>query len=249
MTKLTTPRWMISHLFILVALIILINFGRWQLGRLEQRRTHNANVLTALNQPTTHLDGSPVDPAEFHFRHVSITGQFDNQAGVFLRNQQSDGASGFDLIVPLQITGSDTAVLVNRGWIPRGNVDPSPESLRVYDLEGEVTVEGIAYPSETRPNSFAPSDPELKPGQTRLFGWFWIDINRIQEQLPYPLLDIYVEQLPPENVDPTTLPRRANVVVLDEGPHLSYAMQWFSFATILIVTYILFIRQELREQS
>jgi surfeit locus 1 family protein len=35
--------------------------------------------------------------------------------------------------------------------------------------------------------------------------------------------------------------------LLDEGPHLSYALQWFAFAGMLVVVYTALMRQELRK--
>ncbi|MDM8529767.1 SURF1 family protein [Anaerolineales bacterium HSG25] len=247
--KLTTPRWMITHFFVLIGLIFLINLGRWQMNRLEERRAYNENVAIALDQPITNLDGSPVEPTQFHFRHVTVSGRFDNSAGMILRNQRSvEGQAGVDLLVPFQITDSDTAVLVNRGWIPHNNSDPSPESRQIYDLNKPITLTGIAYPSQPQPSGFSPRDPELQPGQTRLDGWMRVDINRIQKQVPYPLLDIYIEQIPDDPLKATELPRQDHVgVALDEGPHLSYAMQWFTFAVILVITYAAFVRQEVRK--
>src|SRR6185503_991127 len=118
----------------------------------------------------------------------------------------------------------------------------------VYDLQGEVTLEGVANSTQTRPGWLSPLDPPLREGQTRLVTWSRVDIDRIQQQLPHPLLPIFIKQLP--NLTVTTaesLPRQESGAALDEGPHLGYAIQWFSFSAILVVTYGLFLRQELRK--
>jgi surfeit locus 1 family protein len=79
--------------------------------------------------------------------------------------------------------------------------------------------------------------------------WFRVDIERIQEQVPYRLLPIFIKQLPIPNTNADTLPRQDSGANLDEGPHLGYAIQWFSFAAILVVTYGLFLRQEARARG
>ena len=76
-----------------------------------------------------------------------------------------------------------------------------------------------------------------------------MDIDRIQAQIPYPLLPIFIEQSPDPGETAASLPHRSGSVALDEGPHLGYAIQWFSFAAILLITYAVFMRQELRETS
>lgn len=248
MHKLMTGRWLIKHLLVVLVLIVLINLGFWQLHRLDEKRTLNRNITAALNQPPIPLSDSSINPAELHFHRVVVTGTFDNAQAIAIRNQfLADDTPGLHLVTPLRLKNSDQAVLVDRGWIPRGDSDPEPADLTAYDVPGEVTVEGIAYQTQTRPGMLSPLDPPLKEGQTRLVAWFRVDIDRIQTQLPYPLLPVFVRQLPGPNADPKSLPRQESGVTLDEGPHLSYALQWFSFAAILVVTYGVFLRQELRK--
>lgn len=247
MRKLTSGPWLLKHLLVVLVLIGLINLGFWQLQRLEQRRAFNRNITAALNQPATPLTGDPVDPAELHFQRVRVTGTFDNKQTIAIRNQlRGEDMPGLHLVTPLRISGSDTAVLVDRGWIPRGDSDPTPARLTPYDVAGEVSIEGIANQTQTRPGWLSPLDPPLKQGQTRLVAWFRIDIDRIQEQLPYRLLPIFVQQLPDPNANADGLPHQDSGLTLDEGPHLGYAIQWFSFAIILVVTYGLFLWQEAR---
>jgi surfeit locus 1 family protein len=65
----------------------------------------------------------------------------------------------------------------------------------------------------------------------------------MQKQLPYPILPVYIQQSP----DPawTGLPYRSEPDLdLTEGPHLGYAIQWFTFATILFVGYPFFIHRD-----
>ena len=248
MQKLLSKGWLVRHMAVLVVFIILLNFGFWQLRRLEQKRERNNSIVAALNQsPTLLNDQAIIDPEIYHFKPVQATGTFDNSATMFLRNRDFEGFSGVHLLVPLRLAGSDRAVLVDRGWVPRGNMDPTPEELAVYDQSGQVTVTGIAYRGQPQPDGWlVPRDPPLKEGQTRLVGWFRVNIDRIQEQLPYPLMPIYLEQSP-AGPEPAldSFPRQSGSVALDEGPHLGYAIQWFSFAAILLITYGYFIQQEL----
>jgi surfeit locus 1 family protein len=74
-----------------------------------------------------------------------------------------------------------------------------------------------------------------------------VDIGRIQQQVNAPLLPIFIEQFP--NPAATSPPFRQDNIDLSEGPHLGYALQWFSFAVILGVLYAVFVRQELRRET
>jgi hypothetical protein len=64
MKKLLSGRWLIGHVLVLIAVIILINLGLWQLRRLDQRRALNASILAGLEAPVTLLTGEDVDPLE-----------------------------------------------------------------------------------------------------------------------------------------------------------------------------------------
>ena len=175
-----------------------------------------------------------------------MTGALDNAENIIIENRPFQGRAGVELVTPLKISGSEQAVLINRGWIPLDQVDP--DSRRAYDIEGEVTLEGIAYRTEPQPSGYlVMPDPTLEAGQTRLDAWFRVDTEGIAGQLDYPLLPIYVKQSPGDNPDEP--PLRAEEFDLSEGSHLSYAMQWFSFAIILVVVYGSFLWQESRKDN
>jgi surfeit locus 1 family protein len=243
MKRLTTGRWLIRHLLVLIVFIVLINFGLWQLRRLEEKRTRNANILATLQQPAITLTGEAVDPDALHFHRVQVSGIFDNAESMILRNQTFNNVSGMHLLTPLIINGSDKAILVDRGWLP--TEQGSPENRATYNISDTLTIEGIAYRTQTRPSSLAPLD-RIPEGETRLDAWFRVDLDLIQQQLLHPLIPVFIRQTPDSNTEPDDLPYQEGNVELDEGPHLSYALQWFSFAVVLVVIYAFFIRKELQ---
>lgn len=234
------------HLLVLAAIIVLINFGLWQLRRLEQRRALNREIIAGLNQPAITLTGQDIDPEALHRRRVVATGQFENEDSLLLRGRSFQGQPGVELVVPLRLTNSNRAVLVNRGWIPLEL--STPAARREFDVSGEITVEGIAYHTQERPNTWlAPTDPTPPPGN-RLDEWFRVDIERIGQQVDYPLLPVFIEQSPGP-AEAGTLPLREENIDLSEGPHLGYAVQWFSFAVILGVIYSAFTWQEWKKEA
>jgi surfeit locus 1 family protein len=246
MGRLFRGPWLIRHLLVILAVIGLINLGFWQLRRLEQRRALNEAILEGLKAPVTVLTGEKVDPEALHHHRVSAVGIFDNDEGIVIRHRPFQGRPGVRLVAPLKIEGSDRAVLVDRGWIPLD--ESAQDKRRIYDESGSVTVEGIAYQTQTRPDRWLiPTDPTPGPGETRLDEWFRVDIERIQAQLSYPLLPIFIKESPNENATPDTPPLREEDIELGEGSHLSYALQWFSFALILVIVYGILIRQELKK--
>jgi len=244
MKNFLTRRWIMAHLLFIIALIVLINLGFWQLRRLEQRRAANAAIMTGLDAPVTHLTGQAVDPQVLHLHRVTVTGTFDNGENIAILNRPFEGQAGMHLVTPLHIEGSDQAVLVDRGWIPLDQTDP--EQRRQYDQTGTVTIKGIAYQSQPQPDRWlVPQDPI--PGENRRDQWFRVDIDRIEQQLPYPLLPVFVTQSAGENDGTGTPPLREGPIELDEGNHLSYALQWFSFAAIAVIGYGVLLWQEVKK--
>jgi len=244
--KFFAGRWIIKHVLIIIVVIVLINLGFWQLRRLEQRRAANAAIMAGLDAPVTQLTGQAIDPQALHLHRVIVTGTFDNGENIAIMNRPFEGQAGMHLVTPLHIEGSDQAVLVDRGWIPLNQTDP--EQRRQYDQTGMVTIEGIAYQSQPQADRWlAPQDPIPGPGENRRDQWFRVDIDRIAQQLPYPLLPVFVTRSAGENDNADTPPLREGPIELDEGNHLSYALQWFSFAAIAVIGYGVLLWQEVKK--
>jgi surfeit locus 1 family protein len=235
MPKFLRGRWLPLTVAIIALTIIFILLGVWQLQRLGQRRAANANLIARMEQAPLTLDGSALDVDSADLRRATVTGVFDAANEVVLRNRAYNESAGVHILTPLRITGSDVALLVDRGWIP---YDAASQLANFPPPAGEVTVAGILRRGQTRTSSLAPMDV-LPPGGSRLDAWHRVDIAAIQGQTPYTLLPVYMEQ---ERLDANdfSLPRPDPDIALDEGPHLGYAIQWFAFAFIACFGYIFF---------
>jgi surfeit locus 1 family protein len=109
-------------------------------------------------------------------------------------------------------------------------------------------VKGIIRRSQTQPTFLGAVDPTLAPGQTRLDVWDMVNVARIQQQVNLELLPIYIQEAP----DPswTGLPYRSvSMPDLSDGPHLSYAIQWFLFATMAGAGYPFLVRRSLKKKK
>jgi surfeit locus 1 family protein len=134
------------------------------------------------------------------------------------------------LVTPL-VFENGKAVLVARGWVPQELAAPE-HWTSLQEPEGSSVI-GLIQQSQTIEGA-----PSTGPQQE----WYRIDVPLIQEQLPYELLPAFVLQLPEEGRSYDQLPYRTEPIQLDEGSHLSYSIQWFSFALILAFGYIQFVR-------
>ena len=239
-------RWLPVTIGVILLTFLFLALGFWQLDRLAQRRTANALLLARMNLPPLSIDGSALDPEADSLRRAVVHGVFDPTQEILLRNRTYNELPGVHLLTPLRIAGSEAAILVDRGWIPYEM--SSTDQRAVFPRpEGQVEVLGILRRSQLRSSSFSPADPPLGPGRPRLDAWHRVDLPRIQEQIPYPLLPLYLEQegSPATGTEGAArYPRPAPEVALSEGSHLFYAIQWFSFAGILAAGYSFLLRSK-----
>src|SRR5262245_21707826 len=92
--------------------------GVWQLDRLAQRQARNATIDARMALPPAPLGATPADPDALEYRRVEARGVYDPEQEIVLRTRALDGAPGVHVIPPLRLSGSDAAVLVDRGWLP-----------------------------------------------------------------------------------------------------------------------------------
>jgi surfeit locus 1 family protein len=72
----------------------------------------------------------------------------------------------------------------------------------------------------------------------------WLDRQELEKRFHYPLKSYYVVLTSPHDSSGENVIPRLTVPPMDEGPHRSYAIQWFSFAAISIIGTILFLRRK-----
>lgn len=205
-------------LFSILVGALCVRLGFWQLDRLAARRA----AVTA-DEARRALPSAPIQSLEDpDGRRVTADGEFDYSREVVLRERARGGVPGVEVATPLRLSGSDTAVLVLRGFVPSADAMGYDPALH---REGESgTVAGLA---RRIPDDSAGARPVVRDGQET---WRRLDLASLRSRLPYPLAPVYVLADSPATESPA--PRRSPVPALDDGPHLNYAIQWFAFATI-----------------
>lgn len=240
------PRWILSHLFVLALVVAMASAGFWQLDRLQEKKDRNARVEARTAEEVVAVEtltapGAYDEADGLEFRRVTATGTYRADQEVLVRSRSRDGAPGSWVLTPLALADG-TEVAVNRGWISNsGQLEAVPE--RYAAPGGEVTVTGLVRRTETR-GSFGPTDPS----EGTLRNLARADVERLDEQVPEDLLPVYVQL---EEQDPAgargARPTPVPIPALDEGPHLSYAVQWAIFTTVALVGYPLILRRRARE--
>ncbi|GAB4503489.1 MAG: SURF1 family protein [Anaerolineales bacterium] len=236
-------RWILTTLLVLLGGAVCVRLGIWQLDRLEQRRAFNAHVRAMWQAEPLTLTGQPdEDLTAMEYRAVVVSGTYDFENQVALRNRYYQNQPGYHLLTPL-LLDDGSAVLIERGWIPAdGNA--APADWRQYDQPGRVTVRGQIRLGQSKPDLGGVPDPTLAPGQTRLDFWNIVNLERIRQQMPYPLLEVFVQPETDPADETPPIPYQPEIE-LTEGPHLGYAGQWFTFAAILVLGYPFFLQKQL----
>ncbi len=236
---LVSRKWLLSSLVVLLGMSFLARLGIWQLDRLEQRRTQNSAFQKALDAPPFELneDTLPEDFESLKDHDVIIKGEYDFSQQIILKLQNWGGSTGVHLVTPLLLEGDDIAVLVDQGWVPES--ESYSENWSKFNTLGLVTINGYISLSQTLPRTAANED------QSDGFQkeWYRIDIQKIQAQLPYRLLPVYVSEAPADGGDAEPPFRSEREIDLSEGPHLGYAIQWFIFSATLGIFYIVYVNK------
>ena len=216
-------RTLIFCILAVAAAAVFIRFGLWQISRLHGRQARNAIIEHAQRGAPQPFAVLPRDTAQAHYRPALVHGRFDYAHELVLASRTHQGSPGVELITPVRITGTDTAVLVNRGWVyspDGGTVDRDRwHEGDSADVTGYVEI----YAPDAGTTS-SPTDARLVRRVSR---------SEIVNRVPYPVAAYFVVET--GDTMPKVRPARRSIPALDDGPHRGYATQWFFFALVALV--------------
>lgn len=218
---------------LLVALVVLavaatcVRLGFWQLSRWHEKQDLNAANLAALTEPPVALGDRWPSADSLAGRRVEVRGHFDGSRQILLVNRVHAGAPGVHAVTPLRTDGGPI-VLVDRGWLFAG--DGSSATPRLGADTSERAVTGIAEVMRRRGKM--PAWRARSTDSLALWAAVRLDPDSLAARFPYELAPIVIRELPGPGVPDE--PRRSTPATLDTTIHLSYAVQWFLFATILL---------------
>ena len=218
--------------FAVAAAVAFSRLGFWQLSRLSERQANNATILNHQLESPASFSALPADPLLARYRIASVSGRYDYDHELIVSGRTRRGSPGVEFITPVRVAGSDTAILVDRGWVYSPNAqDVDRPRWREADT---ARVKGYAelYAPDTL---MAPaSDPRVVRRLTA---------RDIASRIPYPVARYYLVAV--GDTADLAHPARREMPVLDEGSHRGYAFQWFSFATIALIGAAIVVRREL----
>jgi len=238
--------------FLIFAILVssgCVRLGFWQLDRLRQRRATNAMLIDRLASPPRPVRDVMRDSATAGFRRATATGTYDFAHEFALAARTREGSPGVNLVTPMRLAGTDTVVLVNRGWVYAP--DAMTADFKRWTEPAATTVTGylVAIARGVHGSASAATNPRVVRH---------LDLDSLTRRLPYPVAPfvlVQTDSAPTAATTPAALassntpaaaPARLSFPVLDEGPHLGYAFQWFAFAFIGVVGAVFGIRADRR---
>lgn len=235
MTRKMLIRWGSLVVLVIILAVVFVELGKWQMRRLDERREQNATVVEHSAQdpqPYEQVMNKPIEEGD-QWQPVTITGTYTGETyQVRYRNQDGAGQE----VVSVMRAHDGREVLVNRGFLHR--VTGQPDAAPPAPPQGEVSITGYVHRNERG------NDTAVVPHD---FNVRLINSDAIGTSLGRELVNGYVtvtESSPAddERLVPMALPS------LDEGPHLSYAWQWYSFTAIVIIGVVVLIRADIRDR-
>jgi len=221
------PGWLLTIITI-AGCSLFISLGLWQLERADYKDSIEQKFESRLEGGYARMNIHRA-LADIEFRKLELHGSYDQRRTILVDNQLHHGQAGYHVLSPFELSDSDDIVLVNRGWVAVGN---SRERLPTIELPAMSDIaRGIASipgedPFRMGQISLQDSWPQLVP---------FIDIESMQEKFDGRLLPLIL-WLGPEQAGHYV--REWNPVWLKPEKSRAYAWQWFSFAAISLILYL-----------
>ncbi len=225
------------HWLVLLAALataaLTARLGVWQLDRAAQKHTLQAALDSRRQLPPLPAGELAVDAAGAaaqHHRAIAVDGRWLPAHTVYLENRQMNGRPGFFVVTPLQLADG-TAVLVQRGWLPRDMQDrtritepPTPTA--------PVRVGGRIAPAPARLYEF----DGAASGAIRQN----IDLDAFAREIRLRLRPLSIVQedgaaAPADGLQRQWLQPGAGV-----HKHYGYAFQWFALCALVLGLYVWF---------
>ncbi len=220
---LLSRRWAGYLALTIVFAIVCVLLGQWQFARRAEARAEISRIdanydATAVPLKDALPELTSYDDESQKWSTVSMTGTYLTDYQTLVRNRPLNGNPGFEVLVPLQLTDG-RVFIVDRGWVPTGSAQDAPDEVPAAH-SGVVRV-----------------DARLKAGEPTLEGRSAIDgqiatihLPDMAERIGQPTFTGAYGLLVSEDPSPAITPKKAVKPERDEGPHLSYALQWYVFA-------------------
>jgi surfeit locus 1 family protein len=214
--------------------------GWWQLDRAAQKNQLQAAMDSRRALPPLAPADLAVDltaAAGQHHRAIVLLGQWVAEQTIYLENRQMKGVPGFYAVTPLRLDDG-TAVLVQRGWLPRDQADRT-RIVAAPPPAGRVQVQGFIAPAPGRLYEFdAAASGAIRQN---------LDLDAFARESKLRLRPLSVQQQDDTSQPTDGLMRQWPAPASGVHKHYGYAFQWFALSALILGLYVWF--QLLRPRS
>ena len=217
------PGKKITIFFIFFATTFFL-LGIWQV-----ERGHDKSKIIEEFNNNSKKNPSPLSEESSKWDRVSVKGFWKGSKQILIDNAINSGAAGYKVLTPLKINGTETFILVDRGWISQGesrNVLPNIEIQNEY-----AEVNGILEDPEL---GFVLSENLVTSNWPKVSQTKNLEVlnKEFEEQMaPYILV-----------ADPTLKSSLAYMKIVPTNmtaeKHFGYAIQWFTMFIAICLMYL-----------
>lgn len=202
-----------------------VRLGLWQLDRAGGKVAEHAALLRQSQADAVAIETLPADGPPPRGRHVRLRGEYLNGCAILLQAEFFDGQIGYGVVTPFRLASGGALVLVERGWT--SGILPPGMPPALHPVAGPVEVAGQIHvqPADRRAVSQR-IDAARRPLRMR-----GLDMDLAAELLGEP---VYPHSVRLAAGQPGALARHWPAANPDVNQNLSYAMQWFGLAALLL---------------
>lgn len=231
-----TPRsWrfrpqLIPTLAALVVIPVFISLGNWQWNKARAKEALQESRDSRGSGAALAVPGQVVAADALRDYRVTVRGEYDTAHQILLDNRVHQERAGYHVLTPIRIAGSDTRILVNRGWIPAAA--DHAQIPEISTPQGVVEVTGVAVQPSSKFFALAPEAET--PGWQQV--WQNLDMSRYAERAGIPLQPVVIQMDAdsPAGGFVREWPRPDD----RREKHLSYALQWWAFAAATVAIWL-----------
>ena len=231
-------REIVTLILALALILATALLGRWQLDRAEYKKALTARIAERMQAPPLIQAGDALDFKSNEWRHVIAYGEYSADWTVYLQNRQHNDQPGFWVLTPLHIAGSQTYIMVMRGWVPR-NFDAIDLLPKVKTPRKITQVDGRIAPAPSQWFSFAPDPPGAVIRQN-------IELAQFAKYHNIKMLPYVIQEMGREK---DGLVRSWPQPDVGMDTNYGYAFQWYSMTALGLGLTIYFLGKRVRDRS
>lgn len=216
---------------------LCVRLGFWQWHRMEAKKAEQAQIERYLAAVPVDIAAMAAagswDPEKHEWMRVRATGRFDPDRQVTVKFTTRDGKAGADVVTPLRL-GTNSAILVNRGWMPTPNTNRRPANIPPPP-EGRVTIDGWLRPDNNADrHAVIPVDGQVRAVSSRALA------DHMQKELLPGFINL--QKPTTAGLEPQSPPHVGHYL------NFFYALQWWFFAGLAVLAPFWFSRPHPNER-